>query len=356
MEAMSPRGNDTLTISTVSIVKLVLIPTLFFVLFLLRDLILVVLTAVVVASAIEPMTKWFIQYRIPRLLAVLIIYIALAATLTLTFYFLFVPVLNETSTLLESLSQYINTNQNITTNTHNGIFQNSLLEQFSGSFSLREVAQEINLLVSNVSGGVLSTISAVFGGVLSFLLILVLSFYLAVQENGIPTFLTLISPLHHRSYVVNLWRRAERKIGLWMQGQIILVVLVAVLVYLGLMLLSVEHALLLAIFAGMFEIIPIFGPILSAIPAIIIAFSGGGVSLALLVTGLYVIIQQFENQLIYPLVVKKVVGVPAIVVILALIAGGRLGGFLGVLLSVPLAAVIMEFLTDVQKGTVPEEK
>ncbi|MEK7514705.1 MAG: AI-2E family transporter [Patescibacteria group bacterium] len=341
-------------ISSASVVKLVLIPFFFFILFQLRGLLFVVLTAVVFASAVEPMARWFISFRIPRLVAVLIIYIAFASLFVFSFYALFVPVLNETSGLLSTLSEYVATSSG-DSSVSSFLSSNPAVQQLSTSFSLQEVAYQINLLISNISGGLFATVSIVSGGLLSFLLIIVLSFYLAVQENGIPVFLTLISPIHQRGYVINLWHRAEHKIGLWMQGQLILVILVAILVYLGLTLLGVENALLLALLAGIFEIIPIFGPILSAIPAIVIGFSGGGVSLALLVLGLYVIIQQFENHLIYPLVVKKVVGVPSTVVILALVAGAQLAGFLGMLLSVPLAAIMMEFLTDVQKGNIPQE-
>ena len=102
-----------------------------------------------------------------------------------------------------------------------------------------------------------------------------------------------------------------------MQGQVILALIIGVLVYLGLTILGVRYALLLAVLAGVFEIIPIFGPILAAIPAVLIGFIDGGASMALFVIGLYTIIQQFENQLIYPLVVRKVVGVPPLLVILA---------------------------------------
>ena len=134
-----------------------------------------------------------------------------------------------------------------------------------------------------------------------------------------------------------------------MQGQLLLAVIVAVLVFLGLTMLGVENALLLAFLAGIFEIIPLFGPILSAIPAIFIAFLDGGLSLVLLVIGLYIIIQQFENHLLYPLVVKKVVGVPPIISILALVIGAKLAGFLGILLSVPLATALIELLSDLEK-------
>ncbi|MEK7180703.1 MAG: AI-2E family transporter [Patescibacteria group bacterium] len=343
--------DTTIHIGTGSIVKVILILLLFFILFILRDLLLVILTAVVFASAVEPITKWFVEFRIPRLIAVIGIYLALALILTATFYFLFIPLLNESSSIVVSLSQYLNAfDSQQLINDSVFVQSNPSVKEFSSSLSLGEVAKQINIMISSVSGGIFSTINTVFGGLLSFVLILVLSFYLAVQENGIPTFLTMVTPVQHQSYVISLWRRAEKKIGLWMQGQMVLVVLVAVLVYLGLTLLGIEHALFLAITAGLLEIIPLFGPVISALPAIMLAFSQDGTSLALVVTGLYIIIQQFENHLIYPLVVKKVVGVSPIIVILALIAGGKIAGFLGILLSVPLAAVMLEFLNDLQRN------
>ena len=137
-----------------------------------------------------------------------------------------------------------------------------------------------------------------------------------------------------------------------MQGQIVLAVIIGVLVYLGLLLLNVPNALLLATLAAAFEIIPLFGPILSSIPAIAISFVSGGFTLAILVAGLYLIVHQFENQLIYPLVVKKVVGVPPIVSIVALVAGFELAGFLGLILSVPIAAIFIEFFDDLERDKI----
>ena len=135
-----------------------------------------------------------------------------------------------------------------------------------------------------------------------------------------------------------------------MQGQLVLGVIVGVLVYLGLMILGVPYALLLAVLAGVFELIPVFGPILSAIPAIAVSVTHGGVTEGLLVLGLYVVVQQFEAHLIYPVVVKKVVGVPPLLVILSLIVGYQIAGFLGVLLSVPIAGAIQEFVSDIDRA------
>jgi predicted PurR-regulated permease PerM len=107
---------------------------------------------------------------------------------------------------------------------------------------------------------------------------------------------------------------------------------------------------LLAVFTAMAELIPIFGSLVAGALATAVGFSAGGVALAFIVAGLYVIANQFETNLIYPLVVKKIVGVPPLLVILALIAGGELAGFLGILLSVPVAAAAQEFFADLDRA------
>jgi len=113
--------------------------------------------------------------------------------------------------------------------------------------------------------------------------------------------------------------------------------------------LGIPNALLLAFLSALLEIIPVFGPILASVPAITLGFVEGGLTMALIVAGLYLIIQQFESQLIYPLVVKKIIGLSPIIVILSLIAGFRLAGFLGMILFVPIVTVAMVFLEDLEQ-------
>ncbi|NQV88494.1 MAG: AI-2E family transporter [Parcubacteria group bacterium] len=342
--------HTNINISTSVIVKSVLIVLLFFVAFFLKDLLLALLGSIVVATAIEPITRWFINHKIPRLPSVLFIYLMLAFFVAGTFYFLVVPLLSDTSVFLNSLPAYLGS-----VDSSNSSAQ-PFLSNLGSSFSLKEIVSHINSVVSGLSEGLWSSISFVFGGFLSFILIIVISFYLSVQEDGIGVFLKTVSPLKHRKYVASLWERSQRKIGLWMQGQLLLAVIIAVLVYLGLALFGIKHALLLAVLAGVFELIPLFGPVLAAVPAVALAFLNEGITTALLIVGFYVIIQQFENQLIYPLVVKKVVGVSPIISIVALVAGVQLAGFMGLLLSVPVAAVLMEFFNDVQRDKVLEEE
>lgn len=320
-------------ISTGSWVRLALVVALAFSVFLIRDIVLVILASIVIASAIEPAADWAKRRGIPRLPTILAVYVTAALLFAGLFYFLFLPLLGELSGFITQFPDY-------TSSLSGGNF---------GSIDVGNLVDQLNSFLLSFSQGVLSSASFFFGGLTSFVLITILSFYLAVQDDGVGKFLRIITPWRQERYVVDLWNRSRQKIGFWMQGQLLLAAIIAVLVYLGLLLLNIPHPLLLAVSAGLFEIIPLFGPIIAAIPAILTGFGAGGMSTALVVAGLFVIVQQFENQLIYPLVVKKVIGVPPMVSILALLVGAKLAGFLGLLISVPLAAILMEFVSDLEK-------
>ncbi len=339
-------SNVRFSIDIFSVFKVLLLLVGAYVLYLLRDTVMVVLAAVVIASAIEPATRWFMKYRFPRTLAVVVIYLCISVVLFGLVYFLLPSLLSDSSTFLSQIPDYIGSLDLRPVLEKLSVPESStVIQNLSATLSAGDLLSSMRSLIT-IPGGAFRTISTIFGGVFSFVLIIVLSFYLTVRENGIADFLRIITPHKHLPYVLELWKRSQKKIGQWMQGQLLLMILVGVLVYLGLTILGVKHAFLFAVLSGLFEVIPLFGPILSSIPAVLVAYTQGGLSLALLAVGLFVIIQQFENHLIYPLVVNKVVGVPAIVVILALVVGAELAGFLGALLSVPLAAVLMELIQD----------
>lgn len=343
----SPEKN--ININPISVFKSILVVLAFVLAYYVRDIVLVVILAVIVASAVEPGTKWLLKKGIPRILAVLFIYSLIGIMLSVVFYFIFLPLISQSISLFYSLPEYLGELQIWNPLQNKDFFGQDILAGFSQNFSLADTIDLVETKFENLSNGFLSTASIIFGGALSFILVIVLSFYLSTESDGVTKFLKIVTPLKKESYIIDLWQRSQHKIGLWMQGQIVLAVIVAVLVFLGLTLLKVENALFLAVLAGIFEIIPLFGPILAAIPAVTLALVTNGMTIALLVVGLYIIIQQFENQLIYPLVVRKIVGISPIVSILALIIGGKLAGFIGLVISVPLATMIMEYLGDLEK-------
>lgn len=341
----------SINITTGAIVKAGVVLVLFWFLWVIRDLILVLLTSIIIASAVNPVSNFITQkIKAPRLVAVLGIYAGTILFFIGIFSIFLPPFISDIKTTFSQLPVYIDElgSEKITNIPGLDIF-------FSYVSEMQITEEFLNKVTTTFSGatfGFLTTASAIFGGVLSFLLIIVISFYLAVQEDGVRDFLRIITPLKHEKYVLDLWKRSQRKIGLWMQGQLLLAVIVGVLTFTLLSIVGVPNAALLAFIAMVLELIPLFGPILAAIPAIALALLSGGVTLGAITLCIYVVIQQFESQLIQPLVVKKIVGIPVLVSIFAIIIGAKVAGFLGILISVPIAAIMMELLSDMEKAKI----
>ena len=331
-------------ITSGSIIKTILFLLLVALLWFLRDIVLIVLSAVVIASAIEPGVHGLMRRKIPRLLAVISIYVIVIGIFFGIVFFFIPPILSDAATFLTQLPTTLS-NLNITDVTHGLLPWGNVGDTLSSA----NILQNLSNSLRDSTGGAFNALSAFFGGVTSFILIVVFSFYFSVQETGVDDFLRVVTPIKEQAYVLHLWRRSQNKIGKWMQGQLVLALIVGILLYLGLLILDVQHALILAILAGVFELIPVFGQILAMIPAVAIGLVTGGPTEALLIAGLYIIVQQFEAHLIYPVVVKKVVGVPPLLVILSLLIGFKLVGFLGVLLSVPIAGAIQEYVADIDR-------
>ncbi|OGG76290.1 hypothetical protein A2950_01620 [Candidatus Kaiserbacteria bacterium RIFCSPLOWO2_01_FULL_55_19] len=319
-----------------------------YIFWLLRDLALLVVTAIIIASAIEPGVAFFIRYSIPRFISALLVYVLVFGSLFGLLYFLFPPIIADAANFLSAMPKYLDT-LNTTPGLSNIANATNFIGGEQGASSFAKTLLSLQDVFSASSEGVIQLLVTFFGGVFSLVLVIVLSFYFALQDTGVDDFLRMVMPVAYEDYSVDLWKRAQKKIGLWMQGQILLSVIVGILVYLGLLIIGIPYALLLAVFTALAEIIPVFGSLIAGAAATIVAYSNGGVALALIVTGLYIVVNQFESNLIYPLIVKKIVGIPPLLVIVALIAGYTLAGFLGVLLSVPVAAVVLEFLTDFDK-------
>ena len=276
----------TISITAGTVVKTLVILALAWFLFAIRGIVLIVLTAIVIASAVEPGVASLAKRKRPRVLSVIIVYVLLFVAVFVLFYF-FVPVLlQDFATFVTSLPSYFDTftragafdqyAQILGLPAPSAISADTLLNGLRNAFD-----------INAVFGNAVTAATTIFGGVFSTLLIVVFSFYFAVIETGVDDFLKIVVPRRHQKYVLGLWRRSQHKIGLWMQGQLLLGLLLGILVYLGLTVLGIPNALVLAVIAACFEIIPVFGPILAAVPAIMIAFVAGGVTLGLLTIALY---------------------------------------------------------------------
>ena len=197
----------------------------------------------------------------------------------------------------------------------------------------------------NVAQNLFRNISGLVGGLVNFVILFVVSFYLSVQEGGIERFIRILVPLKHEDYAIDLWRRTRTKIGSWFNGQLLLALILTILTYLGLTIVGAPYALLLAMLAGVFGMIP-YGIVLALLPAVAISFVNGGWQLALIVFAMYWVIQQITDYVLQPMILKKLTGLPTLVVILSVIIAANLAGIMGVLIAVPVAVFILEMVHD----------
>lgn len=341
--------NNTLSISTGSMIRFLLVLLGFFLIWVLRDLVLVVLTSIVVASFMESTVPFLKKIKLGRVFGMAVVYLILILLLALFFY-LFAPLL---ITEIYNLSIFLSTyavGVDFLNYFNNEAFGGAkdIVSSLGTNFSLESLLETSEAFLQNLSGGFFTTLSFAFGGLFNFALILIVSFYLSIQEKGIENFLRIILPIKYEGYVVDLWNRSSRKIALWMKGQIFVAFMVALLIYLVLALMGIEYALLLALIAGITQIVP-YGIWVALVPALSFSYLAGGTSVALTVFAVYMIIHQFESFLFTPLLINKVVGLSPLVVILSLLIGFELAGFWGIILAIPVAVVLMEYMSDLEK-------
>lgn len=219
----------------------------------------------------------------------------------------------------------------------------------SNSVSIIKI-EDITNLVSKELGVIISTsfnlIFNTFNALLGFLTVAVLSFYLLIEREAIKSNLFRLFPNLPKERVTNLAHKIEKQVGSWLKGQLLLMIIIFIVTYIGLTLLRVEYALPLALLAGLLEAVPIIGPILSAIPAVLITFTISPLA-ALGVVVLYILIQQLENNFLVPKVMQGAIGINPLTTLLALLIGANLFGILGAVLAVPLAAIIQVIIFDV---------
>ncbi|OGL97307.1 hypothetical protein A2332_01135 [Candidatus Uhrbacteria bacterium RIFOXYB2_FULL_41_18] len=339
----NPMGkSQTVNVSTMTFVKVVLIILAIWFLWFIRDIVAIFLVALLLAGLIDPFADWFAKKRIPRGLAVLIVYVVLGA-LVIAITILLVPVVIEQS--IQLLSNFSSTFGGVTQFFGEGFVWGS---QQTNIESLLPTLQSFHQSLSGSVSSLFSTLKGFVGGLVALFIVLVLAFYMVVEEENARKYFRNLAPLEYQPYIGQLLQKIQTKIGSWLRGQIILGLIVGLAVFVGLSLLGVEYALLLAIIAGLLEVIPYVGPIISLIPAVIIGFAHSPIQ-GILVLALYLFIQQLENNILVPKIMQKVTGLNPIISIAALLIGVKLGGLVGAVLSIPVATLLVVILEDLFK-------
>ncbi|OGH69807.1 MAG: hypothetical protein A3C90_03265 [Candidatus Magasanikbacteria bacterium RIFCSPHIGHO2_02_FULL_51_14] len=340
-------SDNHISISTGTIFKVVAIGLALYLLYLVWNIALILFVSLILSALIGPFADWFQKKRIPRALAVLLIYVILFGILGFVIAFLAPVVARDVPALVDNLGKaWVGLQENESWQKILEGVQNAQasLSRYGASAGEAAVARPD---VGGTISGVYSTLSGLFGGVVTFILILVMTFYLVVQEDPLKKIVHSVVPDERVPYVANLIQRMRDKLGLWIRGQMILSAIIGLAVFLGLSLLGVKYASVLALIAALLEFIPYVGPIMASIPALFLAFSQGGLIKLALVFAMFVVIQQLENNLLVPKVMQRAVGLNPVISIVALLVGAQLAGILGALVAIPVATALSVFIHDV---------
>ncbi len=344
----------SLSLRSGSIIKLFAIAALFAALFYLRDLVVIILVAVVLASAMEPFLRRIMKLGLSRGTSVV-------ALLLVTLVFIGTGLALIVPKLADDIARFIKTVP-------------LLLESvriFGLDIGFKSLADAVTQFSKDLSGGkvlaiikeslfagktVFATTGVVIGGIVNAVLTFIIAFYLAAEEDGVKKFLRVVVPRHREVYVEELWDRAQKKISLWMQGQLFLSLIISLLIFIPLVILGMPYAFLLALFAFVGELIPVVGLTLAMIPALLLGWFHGGLPLLGIVFLVFFIVGQLENHVLYPKIMNKLVGVPSVLIIISILIGAKLAGFWGIVLAVPMASIFMELISDIEKKRAREHQ
>lgn len=338
-------------ISTLTIVKVLLIALVLSFFWSIRDIIAMVFMAWVIASALNPWIDRMQRWRIPRGLGILSVYLAAAIIVVGIIMLIVPPVSSELASIAKNFpAYYAPIRESIDSLQAKG-------EEIGILASAQQVLDDAVRGIANLTSGLYAAAASVFSGVIMAIGVLVIAFYLTVEEEGIKKFIQSISPVKYQPYITQKVNEIQRRLSGWLGGQLILMLFVGVITGVSLWLLGVKYALVLGIIAGFLEFIPIIGPTLAAIPAVFFALTDFPTSpyKPFLVILLFIVIQQLENQFLVPRVMRRTVGVNPIIVILAVLIGAKLGGLLGLILAVPAVVILDTFLKDFLETTQREK-
>jgi predicted PurR-regulated permease PerM len=304
-------------------------------LYLVRDTLLLVYVSILIAIGLSPLVETIerhrlaIRMRLPRWGAILTIYLLFLAALISIGALVLPPLIAQATDLWAAAPDLL----------HRGqlwLIQRGLLRR---EITVIEAVQQAPGGGKDAVGTVLGALWGIVGGVFGVVTILIVAFYMLVDSANIVRTFVRAFPRAERARVSAACADVSAKVSAWLAGQLFLGLIIGLTAAIGLGVMGVPYFYVLALIAGIGELIPIVGPLLSAIPAIAVAFSVSP-TLALAVLVFFILQQQFENHLLVPRVMSRQVGVSPVIVIIALLIGGSLLGVIGAILAVPTAAIL----------------
>lgn len=334
-----PTSERDITIKTSTIVKILAIFGVLYLVWLVRDILGLLAGALFLAALIHPLARWGEKRKIPKGITVIAVYIALFALLVLAFALIIPTMLEQVTGLSNTIGSSITTLSSSVQSVRDFSAQYGLADNLSTSVA------SVQEQLSHIATGFVAALGDLFGGLARLVIILVMAFYMVVQDReAIKLFHNLV-PDSYQEMSAQIVVRVEEKISKWLSGQLMLSLVIGILYYIGMLVLGIDSALSLAIFAGFTEFVPYLGPILGGIPIVIVAFNDSPVK-ALFALALLAIIQQLENHVIVPKIMQKALGLNPLASIIAVLVGAQLFGVIGALVAIPVATAISVVLSE----------
>jgi predicted PurR-regulated permease PerM len=309
-----------------------------------NQVVFILLIAIVIGTVIRPAVMWLYQRGLPRIAGVILVYFLLLALLISFVLLLFPLIVEQGTTIAAAVPGFYQSLREWMVNYPNQMivrlseFLPATMPSLNPS-TVQQTGQE----VMTSAGQALGYITLAANGIFIAMVILFLAFYWTLDgPRTIQSFLLLV-PKEQRESISELISAMQTKVGFYIAGQGVLCLVIGIMALLAYLLIGLPNALVLAIIAGVLEAVPMIGPLLGAIPAALVALAVGPDKLVWVIVAT-VVIQQLENSLLVPRVMRKAVGVNPFVTLLAIFAFSSLFGIAGALMAIPMAAMIQLLL------------
>jgi len=330
-------SEKVLDISWGTILKLAVGFLGFYLLYLIKDIIIWVIFALIISLLFNPVINFLQKRKVPRALATVSVYIFALGILGLMIYLTAPIFIIEIQQFSQLFPQYFEKMAPTLKN-----FGVAAFESFD---SFIKVFQDWFV---KASSSIFGAISAIFGGIFSTLTIFTLALFISLEEGGVERSIGLFAPKAREAYVLSIWKSCQNKVAGWFGAKILTCLFIGIFSFLALYLFKVNYPLALALVAGVTNIIPIIGPVVAGIVIFIFAALDSWFK-AFFVLIVFILLQQIEGNIITPILTKKFIGLPPVLVLISLLVGGQLLGITGAILTIPFAGVIYEFLKDYLK-------
>lgn len=322
-----------LDISWETIIKIAVAGIVFYLLYLTRDILIWFIFALIISVLFNPAIN-FLRRFMPRALAAFFVYIAVFGVVGISIYLVAPIFISEINVFSNSFETYFERISPPLRGLGIGAFQ-----------SLEEFTKAIEGQLSNISSSVFNAVGIIFGGLFSTITILSIALFLSLEEQGLERVIRALTPKRYEAVVLNILEKSERKVSGWFGARILCSVFVGLLTFLICYVLKIEYAVSFGLFALVSNFIPIIGPIAAGAVIVVVVAAESWLKAVFFIAA-FMLVQQIEGNILSPVLTKKFIGLPPVLVLISLLVGGKLWGLMGALLAIPVAGILFEFIRD----------